>query len=211
MPFGLSSLPVRAHQQVEPGLAAVHRSEVREAVGALISDLIHPEATLEVRDLNHDRLAFQREDAEAVDDVLVGTCDKALLRLDIVAQHRELVARRNRDDAAHQARLRQVLERGSAVVQVGHRPRPEIGEASQRAHILLAHARTGNGPATDSSPGVPACSGRHVASAAKRAITPTHALLVEFIESPRRIGISTYCCSARIALAAGRGSILASE
>ena len=135
------ALPVRPRQQVEPGLGAVHLAEVGEAVGAQVDHLVDPEAVAEVRHLDHDWLHVQADAAGAVDHVLVRTRDHPLLRLDVVAQHAQAVERRHRHDAAHQARFGQVLERQATVVDVDHRPGPEIGFARDHAGVCLGDAR----------------------------------------------------------------------
>src|SRR5262245_5687528 len=115
-----------------------------ECVGALIAELIDPEAPFEVRYLNDHRSLFERKNAETVDDVLIGASDEPLLRLDIVAKHRELVTRRHWHDAAHQARLGDVLEGGPPVVQIHHWPGPDISEPAYCLHVFRAHTRAGN-------------------------------------------------------------------
>src|SRR5262245_457566 len=69
-------------------LRTVSLTYMRKLIGARIVQRIYPEATAEVRHLKDDRLSVERVVSRAIDDVLIGTGDERLLRLDIVGKHR---------------------------------------------------------------------------------------------------------------------------
>jgi hypothetical protein len=81
------ALPVRPDQQIKARRGAVHLAELDEAVGAEIDHLIHPETVAEIRHLEYDRRNVERKCADAVDDILIWTCDRAFFRIDIVGKH----------------------------------------------------------------------------------------------------------------------------
>lgn len=140
------ALPVGSDEQIEAGLGVVHGAELGEAVGPEIGRLIDPIALAEIRHLHHDRLAAEIENAEAVDEVLRGAGDVALPRADIVVQHGEMIDRRDRCYSADQNRPPDAPQRGEAVIDVDHRPRPQIGEAADLTHEVGAKTRTWRGP-----------------------------------------------------------------
>ena len=129
-------VPIGADQEIEAGLGAVHRADLGEAVGPEVGRLIDPVALAEIRNLNDHRLAAEIENAEAVDEILAGAGDVALLRADIVVQHGKMVDRRDRRNAADEQRTPEPLERGVAVEHIHQRPAPEISEAADLAHEL---------------------------------------------------------------------------
>jgi len=53
----------------------MHLAELDEAVGAQIDDLVDPETIAEIRHLDYHRGNIEREQTEAIDDVLIGTGD----------------------------------------------------------------------------------------------------------------------------------------
>jgi hypothetical protein len=53
------SFPVRPDDQVRSRLASIHLSQLSKLVGALIDDLVHPEAVAKIRHLEYDRFAVQ--------------------------------------------------------------------------------------------------------------------------------------------------------
>jgi hypothetical protein len=130
-------VPLRADQKVEPRRGAIHLADLREAVTADVDGLVDPEAIAEIRDLHDDRRLLERGDAGAIDNVLVGTGHPAFLRSDIVAQHREAIERRERQHAVHQTWLGTFREREPAVVDIDHRPSPEISIARDKAGVGL--------------------------------------------------------------------------
>src|SRR6185369_9603320 len=105
-------VPIGPDEEIEAGLCAVHRADLGEAVGPEIGRLIDPVALAEIRNLDDDRLAAEIENAEAVDEILAGASDVALLGADIIVQHGEMVDRRDRRNAPDEQRTPEPLERG---------------------------------------------------------------------------------------------------
>lgn len=139
-PLGDLTVPRRRRQEVAAGRGAVHGTQLDEGIGALVDCLEHPEAVAEIRDLEHRRTGFGVEDTEAVDDVLIGAGDDALLRVGVVAQHGERSGRPRGNDPAEQARLGQLLHDGAPIVHVGQRPPPQVRHPSDRAGVLRCHS-----------------------------------------------------------------------
>ena len=139
------AFPVGTGEQVEARLRAIHLAEVDETVGARVDDLVHPEPVAEVRHLEHHRLDVERQRAAAVHNVLVGAGDFAFGRRDVVGEHHQTVGRRRRKHAAELSGAGQILEAEPAVVDVHHRPRPEVCVARGHAHVGLGEARAGDG------------------------------------------------------------------
>lgn len=135
----LQAAPSRPHQQVEAGLGVVGLAEPAELVGACVVEGVDPEAVAKVGHLRDDGLLVEREVAEPVDDVLVGTGDKRLGRLDVVVQHADLAVRRDGQDAVDQGRLRRLRDAGRTIEHVHHRPAPDVGHLRNRSGIAGRH------------------------------------------------------------------------
>ena len=136
---GLFAFPVRTDDQVEAGLGVVGLADLRELVRARVVHRVDPEAVAEVRDLDDDRLFVEREEAEAVDDILIRTGDEVLPGIDVVAQHPDLPARRDRQHAVEPAGLGRLRDGGAAIDLVDHRPAPDIGHAADRLGVFRMH------------------------------------------------------------------------
>ena len=104
MPGGVLQSQSGPDEQVKAGLGAIHGAEIGKAVGPEIGRLIDPEALAEIGHLDDDRFAAEIENAEAIDEILTGAGDVALLPADIVVQHGEVVDGRDRGDAADEKR-----------------------------------------------------------------------------------------------------------
>ena len=87
--LGRLALPLRADEEVETGLGAVHHAEVGKTVCAEVHDLVDPKAGAECRHLHDHWSLVERRNARAVQHILVRTRDPALRRLDVVVQHRQ--------------------------------------------------------------------------------------------------------------------------
>ncbi len=121
---GFLAFPLRADDQVEARLGIVRLADLGELVGARVIHCVDPEAVAEVGHLDHHRLFIEREEAEAVDNILVRTGDEILARVDVVAQHPDLAARRDRQNAVQPAGLGRLRDGGAAVDLVDHWPAP---------------------------------------------------------------------------------------
>ena len=62
-------------------------AKLSEAVGPLVTQLVHPEPALEVGDLHDDGPLVQGQHPEPVDDVLVRSGDESLFGRGVVEQH----------------------------------------------------------------------------------------------------------------------------
>jgi hypothetical protein len=142
IPFWGLTLPVRADHRVA-GLRAILLADVREFVGACVIKCIDPKAVAEVRHLENDGLVIQVvEEAEPVHDILVRAGDKALVRANVIGQHRERVVR-DRQHPAHQAGFGCLGKSLVPVRVVDEGPTPQVGDAPNRLHIHLRHGRAG--------------------------------------------------------------------
>src|SRR5271170_2682445 len=141
---GSRSLPVRADEEVSAGFGGVHLAELGEGVGALIDDLIDPESVAKVGHLDNKRLLVKGEEAETIDHVLIRAGYEPLTRIDIVAQHGELVDGSHRDDATHQAGFRQLFQNELSVVHIDHRPAPQVGSGPDAADVVLSQTGAGH-------------------------------------------------------------------
>jgi ABC-type amino acid transport substrate-binding protein len=71
--LGKVTLPVRTDHQIEARRRTVHLAELDERVGACVICGENPEAIAEIRHLDHHGRLLQRQEADPVHDVLVGT------------------------------------------------------------------------------------------------------------------------------------------
>ena len=136
--------PVRPHDHVEAGLGAVLLADPADLVGALVVHRVDVEAVAEVRHLDHRRLLVERGEPCPVGDVLVGTDDEGLVRLEVVGQHLVVADRRDRHDAAQQSGRGCFGKRRTAVVRVHHRIAPQVGHAADELDIRVGHRVAGN-------------------------------------------------------------------
>ena len=139
----LLALPVRTDEQVEAGLRLVGLAELGELVGARVVERVHPETVAEVGHLHDHRLLVQREEAEAVHHVLVGTGDEGLAGIDVVGEHADLAARRHRQHAIEPPGLRGLGDRRAAVQHVDHRPAPDVRESADGLGVFRVHDDAG--------------------------------------------------------------------
>src|SRR5262245_25802810 len=136
------ALPVGADQQIETGRRPVHLSKLNETIGAQINDLVNPEAVAEIRNLYHYRREIERNGRKAIDHILVGTGDSALRRIHIVREH-GIVVERSNDEWPRPHRLLYLTHYQPTVIDVDHRPGPEIGVTRHHTRISLGNLHTG--------------------------------------------------------------------
>ena len=145
MPLGSSPFQLRSDDHVEAGLRAVLLADPADLVGALVVHRVDVEAVAEVRHLNDRRLLVERGESCPVGDVLVGTDDEGLIRLDVVGQHLVVADRRNRHDAAQVVRAR-VLSANAArrlcafTIAIS----PHVGHPADELDIRVGHRVAGN-------------------------------------------------------------------
>ena len=142
---GRLALPVGTDQQVEAGLGVVHLAELHETVGAQVDRLVDPEAIAEIRHLHHHRRDVERQHAQAIDHVRVGAGDLPFGRIDIVGEHAQAIdRRRNRRTRTHH--LGELRDGEPAVVDIDHRPCPEIGIARDQGGVVVGDLHADVGP-----------------------------------------------------------------
>ena len=145
------TIPVGPDDEIAPRLRAVHLPHPGEGIGAMVAELIEPEAIAEVGDLDNDGIRGQIEHPEAVDHVLVRTGNDGRPRPDDVGEHRQAVDRSDRDSAAP-PRGRHALQRQAALVEIDQRPAPNVGLPSSAAELIEPDA-IGRGAVRDRGPG----------------------------------------------------------
>ena len=143
--------PVGPDDEIAPRLRAMHPPDPGEGVGAVVAELIEPEAIAEIGDLDDDRILGQIKHPEAVDHILVRTGNDGRPRPDDVGEHRQAVDRSDRDPAAP-PRGRHALERRAAVVEIDQRPAPHVGLPGGAAE-LIEPDRFSPGAVRDRGPG----------------------------------------------------------
>ena len=138
------TFPVRSHHHVEAGLGAVRLADFGNFIRTRVIQRINPKAIAKIRHLKNHRFFVKREIPSAIHNVLVGTGDEGLLRLDVICQHTRLANRRHGYHAAVETGHVAVLaghigESGPAVVRIDHRIAPDIGHAADHLNVFLSH------------------------------------------------------------------------
>ena len=83
-PLRPGALPLFSGQQVEPWLSTVRFSHRAKTVRTFVAQLVDPEPVAKIRHLYNHWLYAQVQCPNAVNDILVGTGYRLLLRLDII-------------------------------------------------------------------------------------------------------------------------------